>query len=105
MPAPKRTPERGLAGTYFTFLGLTLLNPATIAYFSALILGLAPGTASGVTGEFLFAAGAFAASASWQLFLVGVASGFHRRLTERARLATAVLGNTVIVALAPRLLL
>jgi hypothetical protein len=53
----------------------------------------------------LFVAGAFAASAAWQLFLVGVAAGLHRRLTERARLITALLGNAIIVALALRLLI
>jgi arginine exporter protein ArgO len=102
---PNRIVQRGLGASYVTFLGLTLLNPATVAYFAALILSLAPGTASGVGGKFLFVAGAFAASASWQLLLAVVSSGLHRRLSERARLLTAVLGNAVIVALALRLLI
>lgn len=105
--AERRPPEseRGPASTYAAFLGLTMLNPATIAYFAALIIGLSPGATSGVAGKFLFVLGAFGASASWQLCLAGVASVFHRRLTARARLATAVLGNAVIAALAVRLLI
>jgi len=70
--------------------------------FAHLIIGLSPGATSGVADKFLFVGGAFASSASWQLFLVGVASVFHRRLTGRARLLTAVLGNAVIAALALR---
>jgi threonine/homoserine/homoserine lactone efflux protein len=102
---PQPPTERSAAGTYAAFLGLTLLNPATIAYFAALIVGLEPGSISGVSDKFLFVAGAFAASAAWQLFLVCVAAGLHRRLTERARLITALLGTAIIVALALRLLI
>jgi arginine exporter protein ArgO len=98
-------PDRGLASTYGGFLALTLFNPATIAYFAALIIGLSQGATSGVTDKFLFVAGAFAASASWQLVLVAVASVLHRRLTAPAQLLTAMLGNAVIFALAIRLLL
>ena len=102
---PKPPTERGTAGTYVAFLGLTLLNPATIAYFTALIVGLGPGSITGTSDKFLFVAGAFSASATWQLCLVGVAAGLHRRLSERARLITALLGNAIIVALALRLLI
>ena len=97
--------EPGAVATWARFLGLTLLNPATIAYFAALIIGLSPGATSGVADKFLFVGGAFASSVSWQLFLVGFASLFHRRLTARARLGTALLGNAVIAALALRLLI
>ena len=101
---PRNVGEQGLGRTYATFLGLTALNPTTVAYFAALIIGLSRGTASGVAGKFLFVAGAFAASASWQLFLAGLSASLHRRLSERARVTTAILGNALIVALALRLL-
>ena len=54
-----------LAGTYARFLGLTIINPTTIIYFAAVVVGL--GVASGLTptGGVLFCVGAFLASLSW----------------------------------------
>ena len=55
-------PERSVRRTYLGFLGLTLLNPLTITYFAALILGL-QSKHTGALGKVLFVVGAFAASA------------------------------------------
>ncbi|WP_033290267.1 LysE family transporter [Amycolatopsis jejuensis] len=83
---------------YATLLGLTLLNPATIVYFTALVLGEVP--ADGV----VFAAAAFAASASWQLLLAIGGALLGRTLTgARGRLITALLSSAVIIVLAARL--
>lgn len=106
-PARTRSsrPERSVGAIYATFLGLTLLNPATVAYFAALILGFRPGVVSSTADKLVFVAGAFVASASWQLLLAGMGAGLHKRLSQRGRLVTALLGNAVIVALALRLLM
>lgn len=91
--------------TYGTFLGLTLLNPVTITYFAALILGLQDGALAGTGAKALFVAGAFAASASWQVLLIAAGAVLHHRLPERAQLVTGAIGNLVILGFAVRLAL
>ncbi|MEU4428103.1 LysE family transporter [Actinoplanes sp. NPDC024001] len=89
------TPLRAYAG----ILGLTLLNPATVVYFAALVLG-----SGGAGGGVWFVAGAFLASASWQLLIAGGGSLIGRVLTgERGRLITALVSSAVIAVLAVRL--
>ncbi|MFL6075858.1 MAG: LysE family transporter [Mycobacteriales bacterium] len=90
---------------YLGLLGLTLLNPATIVYFAALVLGRqAAGGGGALTGA-AFVAGTFAASASWQLLLAGSGSVLGRLLTgSRGRLATALAGSAVVLLLAASLL-
>lgn len=85
--------------TFAAFLGLTLLNPLTVTYFAALILGL---TATGVepAEKAAFVAGAFLASLSWQLLLAVVGAVLHRRLPPAAAAAVVVLGNAIILGLA-----
>lgn len=51
--------------TYAQFLALTLLNPMTIAYFAALILGQNAGTIVAVADRVAFVVGAGLASLSW----------------------------------------
>jgi arginine exporter protein ArgO len=86
---------------YGSLLGLTLLNPATIVYFGALVLGRQATATPGLVGSTLFVVGALAASASWQLFLAASGSLVGRVLTgPRGRLATALVSSTVIAVLA-----
>ena len=111
-PAPGGAPRAGGRGgalrspgrAYAGLLGLTLLNPATVVYFAALVLGeRAPsgGSAAGV-----FVAAAFAASASWQLALAGGGAALGRVLTgPRGRLGTALASSAVVGALAAAVLL
>jgi arginine exporter protein ArgO len=94
---------RGGAPTYLAFLGLTLLNPITVAYFAALILGLQAASLGGSGAKVLFVAGAFTASAAWQLTLVAFGGSLHHRLPPNATLVTGLVGNAVIVLLAVRL--
>jgi arginine exporter protein ArgO len=101
-PARATTPRTGLR-LYLAYLGLTLLNPVTVAYFGALILGLQATTLLGPTEKILFVTGAVAASAAWQTVLVGMGSVLHHRLPERARLLTGLVGAVVILGLAVRL--
>ncbi|MGH3668602.1 MAG: hypothetical protein ACRDU7_09935, partial [Acidimicrobiia bacterium] len=56
------------ARTYGRFVGLTIINPTTIVYFAAVVIGL--GVAKGMTAAdgALFVIGAFLASLSWQVF-------------------------------------
>ncbi|MDI1465487.1 LysE family transporter [Catellatospora sp. KI3] len=86
---------------FAALLGLTLLNPMTIVYFGALVLG---GTASdGMTGwqGMVFVAAAFLASASWQLLVAGSGALVGRALAgPKGRLATALASSAMILALA-----
>lgn len=90
---------------YLGLLGLTLLNPATIVYFGALVLGRQSAEAPSAPAGTVFVLAAFAASASWQLLLAGGGSLIGRVLTgPRGRLATALVSSAVIAVLAVGLL-
>ena len=79
---------------------MTILNPATVVYFTALVLGR-----GGAGGGGWFVAGAFLASASWQLLIAGGGSLVGRLLTgERGRKVTALVSGLVIAVLAVRML-
>lgn len=94
----------GPVGTWLRFTGLTLLNPMTILYFAALILGLGAHD-EGPGARAAFVAGAFLASASWQLGLAAVGAVAHHRLGSRFRLAVGLAGNVVIIGFGVGLLL
>ncbi|GAA4246192.1 LysE family transporter [Dactylosporangium darangshiense] len=93
-------------GAYLTLLGLTLLNPATIVYFGALVLGRQADDGLSAGGEALWVVAAFVASASWQLVLAGGGTLLGRLLTSaRGRLWTALTSSAVIAVLAILLVL
>jgi arginine exporter protein ArgO len=94
--------DRSLA-TYLRFLGLTIVNPSTVVYFAALVVGL-PAVSGGAAERIVFAAGAFIASISWQSLLAVVGAVVHRRLPPSARLYTSLAGNLIVVALAANVL-
>jgi len=96
--AAHRAP-RSTRRTYAAFLGLTLLNPMTITYFAALILGLG-GTGTEPAEKIAFVAGAFSSSLSWQTLIAAVGAALHRRLAPRLRLAVGVAGNVIVLAFA-----
>ncbi|MFC4064367.1 LysE family transporter [Actinoplanes subglobosus] len=86
---------------YTGVLALTLLNPATVIYFAALVLG-----SGGAGGGVWFVTGAFLASASWQLLIAGGGSLIGRVLTsDRGRLITTLVSSAVIASLAVSLLI
>jgi arginine exporter protein ArgO len=103
-PHPGPTGD-GPVATYAGFLALTLVNPLTVTYFAALILGLGEDTLGSGADKVLFVTGAFVASAAWQLVLAGSGALLGHRLSERAQLATGLFGNVLIAALAVRLAL
>ena len=96
----RETPLR----SYVTFLGITAINPLTVVYFAALVLGSGAQLAAGADAV-VFVAAAFAASASWQLLLAGGGALLGRFVTSpRGRLVTALVSSAVIVALAVRMI-
>jgi arginine exporter protein ArgO len=81
--------------TYLTFLGLTLLNPVTIAYFAALMVGLP--SLTGAPERVAFAVGAFVASVSWQMLLAAFGAFLGRGSNHRIRVVSAVVGNLIVL--------
>lgn len=108
-PATAARDDRGLSTPGRAFgavLGLTLLNPTTILYFGALILGRQASEPLTPAGSAIFVVAVLVASASWQLLVAGSGSLLGRLLASpRGRLGTAFVSSTLIVVLAVRLLL
>jgi threonine/homoserine/homoserine lactone efflux protein len=102
---PKRLKSEGCLRAYGMILGLTLLNPVTITYFTSLILALRINTAGSLVDSVLFVAGAFLASLSWQSFLACTSGIAHKRLSPRLQTVTFAVGNSVIILLGIMILL
>ncbi|AZQ32589.1 lysine transporter LysE [Streptomyces cyaneochromogenes] len=97
-------PPPSPAHAYLALLGITLLNPTTVIYFAALVLGTRASDAVPPLEQGVFVLAAFAASASWQLLLAGGGALLGRVLTgHRGRLVTALVSSGVILALAVRM--
>jgi threonine/homoserine/homoserine lactone efflux protein len=96
--APPSRPER----TYARFLGLTIVNPPTIALFAAIVVGMGADALPGVSDRGAFALAVFLASASWQTLLALVGAAAHRHLPDGARVWASLAGAGVIALLAVR---
>lgn len=100
-PVQTTIPGRGeYAGTYFKFLGLTVINPLTVIYFGAFVFGLGIAEDFNAVEGTLFACGAFLASLSWQTLLAGVGGVARHRLPETLRTGAVVVGNSIVLAMA-----
>ncbi|MFY1656326.1 LysE family transporter [Micromonospora sp. WMMD1274] len=105
---PGTTQEPGVRGgldtpvrAFGAVLALTLLNPATVVYFVALVLGRGDVLDTGPPAAAAFTLGVFLASASWQVLIAGGGSLIGRALTgARGRRVTALLSSVIIAALA-----
>ena len=87
--------SRNLVGAFVSIFLLTLSNPMTILFFSAVFAGISPGEAAAPGGlgssPGLFAAGVFAGSLSWWVILTSLVS----RIRSRFRLQRLVWLNRV----------
>jgi threonine/homoserine/homoserine lactone efflux protein len=92
--------------TYLQFLGITLLNPLTIVYFTAYIIGreYTPEGYS-IQAGLCFVAGAGLSSLSWQTLLAVVGGVASKRLSPAWQVMTSVLGNLLVLGLGLRILL
>ncbi len=96
-PLPGR---REFSLTYAKFLGLTVVNPLTVVYFVAVVLGLdlvgslTPGQAAA------FVAGVFAASLAWQVFLAGIGAAAGRHLPTTFVQLARIGGNLLVLGMA-----
>ncbi|WP_329267644.1 LysE/ArgO family amino acid transporter [Streptomyces sp. NBC_01451] len=89
---------------FLMLVGITLLNPTTVIYFAALVLGSRASDAVSPWEQGVFVLAAFLASASWQLLIASGGALLGRVLTgHRGRLVTALVSSAVIMALAVRM--
>lgn len=89
-------PMRGRTA-YALFVGITAVNPTTVVYFAAVVLGRDL-TDGGPAEGTVFVLAALGASASWQLILAAGGALVGRAVTgPRGRLVTG-LGSAVVVA-------
>jgi arginine exporter protein ArgO len=96
----------GVARAYLGMWGMTMMNPLTVVYFTALVLGRQAAAAPGSVDQAMFVVAVFAASASWQLALAGGGAFLGRVLAgSRGRLITALASSILIGVLAVHLLI
>lgn len=93
------------ARAYVGLLGVTLVNPTTVVYFVALIVGRGGASLSG-SDRAGFVVGVLVASASCQLAFASSGALLGRAVIgRRSQLITALVSSAVIVALAVRIAL
>ena len=92
---------RDLAATYARFIAITMVNPATLAYFVAVAFGFA---GSVLNDAFAFIGGVFAASLTWHAILAVLSGSLHGRLSPNARTVLTIVANGVVIALGIRIL-
>ncbi len=92
--------------TYGLLVGLTAVNPATIATFAAVVVGHRLAGSPLWLAALVFGLGAFAASAAWQLTLVTAGSLLGRALSgRRSQLTVASMSAAVMLVLAALMVL
>lgn len=85
--------------TYGKFLALTLINPMTIIYFAAYIIGRNIGGLDSWGAVGMFVLGAGLSSLSWQSLLAVVGSVAHKSLPPGFQRGAVVLGNLIVLGL------
>lgn len=108
-PEKPDTAENGRTWTPFrawlVFVGITAVNPATVIYFAAIVLGGSVDI-DGPGEGLVFVLAVFIASASWQIFVASIGTGLGRWITgPRGRRVTGIVAALVIALLAVKPLL
>jgi threonine/homoserine/homoserine lactone efflux protein len=86
-------------------VGITIINPLTVVYFTAFIIGRDAAAARfSLAANLLFILGVGLSSLSWQTLLAALGGIAGNRLSPRFQLLTTVLGNLLVVALGLRIL-
>jgi threonine/homoserine/homoserine lactone efflux protein len=100
-PSAGSPDARDLAATYVRFVAITMVNPATLAYFVAIALGFS-GAVLNDAGAFV--GGVFLASLTWHAILAVLSGSLHGRLGPNARAVLTIVANGVVIALGLRIL-
>jgi threonine/homoserine/homoserine lactone efflux protein len=105
-PSTSSGREASVLRTYLTMIGLTAINPSTIATFAAIVGGHRLTGSPLWAAAAVFAVAAFLASAAWQLLLVGGGSVLGRLLSgRRGQLVVACASAGLMIGLAVLILL
>jgi len=97
--APEQERKDEELTVYVKFVALTFLNPFTIAYFLALIIGKGASWSFSLEDCLWFVGGVALASLSWETLLAVLGALARRRLTPRLMTASIVAGNVIVVLL------
>lgn len=97
--------ECGPIRMYGQFIGITIINPLTIVYFTAFILGREPSATLTYVDHAAFIFGVGLASLSWQTLLAGLGGIARNRLSARFQLFAVIFGNLIIMALGLQILI
>ena len=100
-PSAGSPDARDLIATYGRFIAITMVNPATLAYFIAIALGFAGAV---LNDALAFIVGVFAASLTWHAILAVLSGSLHGRLSPNARAVLTIVANGVVIALGVRIL-
>src|SRR5881394_1127818 len=76
-PSAPSPDARDLVATYVRFVAITMVNPATLAYFVAIALGFAGSVLANAPA---FVVGVFVASLTWHAVLAILSGSLHGRL-------------------------
>ncbi|MDD1772181.1 MAG: hypothetical protein LUQ09_04605 [Methanomassiliicoccales archaeon] len=90
---------------YGRFIALTSLNPFTVAYFAALIIGRGTTWSFTLEESLLFVVGVTIASVSWQTVLAAIEAIARTRLSPRFMNASIIVGNAIVVLLGIQIIL
>lgn len=98
-PGLDRLDETTPIRTYVQFVALTIVNPATVIYFAALILGL-PAVGTGSAEKLAFVVAAGLASLIWQLLIATGGSLLHQRVSARTTIVLSLVGYGIVLVIA-----
>jgi len=102
---PQITDSAAPLKVYAQFLGITIINPLTIVYFTTFMVGRDTSAVQySRWSNLLFIAGVGLASLSWQTVLAALGGVAGNRLSTRFRSCATVLGNLLVLILGVRIL-
>lgn len=91
--------------TYWQFTLITLINPMTVVYFTALILGMDATQQLTRSDQLLFVLGAGLASLSWQTLIAALGGFGKQHLSDRFQRLAVIAGNMIILVLGAAILI
>ncbi|MHC1680388.1 MAG: LysE family translocator [Methanomassiliicoccales archaeon] len=103
--APDQVRNDGEITIYVKFVALTLLNPFTVAYFLALIIGKGASWSFSLEDCLWFVAGVAIASLTWETVLAALGALARKHLTPRFMTASILIGNVIVMLLGVQILL
>lgn len=91
--------------TYFQFIAITTLNPFTVVYFLALVMGKGADWSFTLADGVLFVLGVTMASLGWQTMLAGLGALAKKHLSPRFMQVSIIIGNAIVILLGIGILL